>query len=230
MITHADATPPDGTHPAGATLASGGLDGVIKLWEARNGQHLRSLEGHKSAIFSVVFDPTLARLGTTELMGHYVYDDEGVKGRRVTVVDRGVLKTFLLDRAPLRGFPESNGHGRAEAGYVPVSRQSNLVVESNRSMSIENLTDMLRTEAKKQGKPFGLLFDNIEGGFTNTGRGQPNAFNVLPNVVYRIYTDEKRWHCLGMTKAKKDWMDDSTQRFPRHPLYVPAATKPVLFW
>ncbi len=144
------------------------------------------------SFLSVVFDPTLAKLANTELMGHYVYDDEGVKGQRVTVVDKGVLKTFLLDRAPIRGFPESNGHGRAEAGYVPISRQSNLVVESSRSMSIENLTDMLRTEAKKQGKPFGLLFDNIEGGFTNTGRGQPNAFNVLPNVVYRIYTDEKR--------------------------------------
>ena len=49
--------------------------------------------------------------------------------------------------------------------------------------------DQLRAEAKRQGKPFGLLFENIEGGFTTTGRGSPNAFNVLPNVVYRIYTD-----------------------------------------
>jgi hypothetical protein len=47
----------------------------------------------------------------------------------------------------------------------------------------------LRDEARRQGKPFGLLFDNIEGGFTTTGRGSANAFNVLPNVVYRIYTD-----------------------------------------
>ncbi|OFV90892.1 MAG: hypothetical protein A3H95_10715 [Acidobacteria bacterium RIFCSPLOWO2_02_FULL_64_15] len=144
------------------------------------------------SFLSVVFDPTLARLGSTELMGHYVYDDEGVKGRRVTVVDKGTLKTFLLDRAPIKGFPQSNGHGRAEPGAVPVSRQSNLIVESSRSMSLDSLTDMLRSEARKQGKPFGLLFDNIEGGFTTTGRGSPNAFNVLPNVVYRIYTDEKR--------------------------------------
>ena len=49
--------------------------------------------------------------------------------------------------------------------------------------------NQLRDEARRQGKPFGLLFDNIEGGFTTTGRGSPNAFNVLPNVVYRIYTD-----------------------------------------
>jgi hypothetical protein len=56
----------------------------------------------------------------------------------------------------------------------------------------DKLMDMLREEARKQGKPFGLLFDNIEGGFTNTGRGSANAFNVLPNVVFKVYTDASR--------------------------------------
>jgi len=141
---------------------------------------------------SVVFDPTLRKLGNVELMGHYLYDDEGVKARRVTVVEKGILRTFLVDRAPVHGFARSNGHGRAEPGFVPVSRQSNLTVESSHSVSIEKLLDMLRDEARRQGKPFGLLFDNIEGGFTNTGRGSANAFNVLPNVVYKIYTDQSR--------------------------------------
>jgi TldD protein len=144
------------------------------------------------SFLSVIFDPTLKKVGNVELMGHYTYDDEGVKARRVTVVDKGILKTFLVDRAPTRDFPRSNGHGRAEPGYLPVSRQSNLLVESTRSVSNDKLMDMLREEARKQGKPFGLLFDNIEGGFTNTGRGSANAFNVLPNVVYKVYTDESR--------------------------------------
>jgi predicted Zn-dependent protease len=144
------------------------------------------------SFLSVVFDPTLRKLGNVELMGHYLYDDEGVKARRVTVVDKGILKTFLVDRAPVKGFARSNGHGRAEAGFVPVSRQSNLAVESSRSVSTEKLLDMLRDEARKQAKPFGLLFDNIEGGFTNTGRGSANAFNVLPNVVFKVYTDASR--------------------------------------
>jgi predicted Zn-dependent protease len=143
------------------------------------------------AFLSVVFDPGQKKLGTTELMGHYEYDDEGVKGQRVTVVDKGILKTFLLDRAPVRTFVKSNGHGRAEPGYVPVSRQSNLIVESSRTVSDEALMNMLKDEARKRGKPFGLLFDNIEGGFTTTNRGSANAFNVLPNVVYRVYTDAR---------------------------------------
>jgi predicted Zn-dependent protease len=141
------------------------------------------------SFLSVEFDPSLKKVGNVELMGHYLYDDQGVKGQRVTVVDKGVLKTFLLDRAPLKTFNKSNGHGRAEPGFMAVSRQSNLLVDSSKTMSNDDLMNQLRQEAKKQGKPFGLYFDNIEGGFTTTGRGSANAFNVLPNVVYRIYTD-----------------------------------------
>ena len=141
------------------------------------------------AFLSVIFDPTLKKLGNVELMGHYTYDDQGVRAQRVTVVEKGTLKTFLLDRAPLADFPRSNGHGRAEPGYLPVSRQSNLVVESSHAVSRDELMTQLRDEARRQGKPFGLLFENIEGGFTTTGRGSPNAFNVLPNVVYRVFTD-----------------------------------------
>src|SRR5207237_2247927 len=129
------------------------------------------------------------RLGNTDLLGHYLYDDEGVKARPVTVIDRGVLKTFLLGRAPLADFPQSNGHGRAQPGYLPTSRQSNLIVESTKTVTPEALVDMLRDEARKQDKSFGLLFENIEGGFTFTSRSQPNAFNVMPNIVYRVYTD-----------------------------------------
>ena len=95
------------------------------------------------SFLSVVFDPTQRKLGNTELVGHYLYDDEGVKARRVTVVDKGVLKTFLLGRAPLLAFPQSNGHGRAQPGYLPMSRQSNLMVESSKTVTPEALMEML---------------------------------------------------------------------------------------
>jgi TldD protein len=140
---------------------------------------------------SVVFDPTRDRLGNVTLNGYYQYDDEGVRARPVTVVDKGVLKTFLLGRTPLATVPQSNGHGRAQPGYKPVARQSNLLVQSDQSVSPERLMAMLREEIRKQGKPFGLYFENIEGGFTQTGRTAPNAFNVLPNVVYRVYADDR---------------------------------------
>jgi TldD protein len=141
------------------------------------------------SFLSVIFDPTARTRANVELMGHYQYDDEGVQARRVTVVDNGLLRGFLLGRTPLREFPSSNGHGRGEAGAVPVSRQSNLMVEAHETMTSAQLEEALREEARQQGKPFGLYFDNIQGGFTTTGRSNPNAFNVMPHVVYRVYTD-----------------------------------------
>jgi TldD protein len=139
--------------------------------------------------FSVYFDPTTRRIAETDLAGYYLYDNQGVKARRVTVVDKGVLKTFLMSRTPIEGLSQSNGHGRKQAGLTPVSRQSNLIVEVAPSAVQPDLKKLLTDEVKKQGLPFGLYFEDIQGGFTFTGRTIPNAFNVLPLVVYRVYPD-----------------------------------------
>ena len=140
---------------------------------------------------SVYSDPTLKALGTTELVGYYPYDDEGVRARRVTVVDKGILKNFLMSRAPIEGFDRSNGHGRRQQGFKVVARQSNLVVESSKQVSRAELKKLLVEQIKSANKPYGLFFDDIEGGFTFTQRTLPNAFNVMPTVVYRIFPDGK---------------------------------------
>jgi TldD protein len=141
------------------------------------------------ANFSVYADPTIRRLGASDLVGAYAYDNEGVKARRVVVVDHGILKNFLMSRSPIEGFPESNGHGRRQQGFAAVARQSNLIVEISNPVSHDELKQMLIAEIKKQKKPFGLYFDDVEGGFTLTGRTIPNAFNVLPIMVYRVFPD-----------------------------------------
>ena len=139
--------------------------------------------------FSVYFDPTLRRFANTDLDGYYAYDNQGVKARRVTVVENGVLKTLLRSRTPVQGIAQSNGHGRGQLGFDPVARQSNLVLEVASSAVRPDLKKLLIAEIKKQGLPFGLYFDQIEGGFTFTGRLILNSFNVLPLMVYRIYPD-----------------------------------------
>ena len=138
---------------------------------------------------SVYSDPTLKSLHGTELVGYYPYDDEGVKAQRVAVVQKGVLENFLMSRMPIEGFAHSNGHGRRQQGYEVAARQSNLVVESTKQVPRAELKRMLIEEVKAAKKPYGLLFDDIEGGFTFTQRTLPNAFNVLPTVVYRVYPD-----------------------------------------
>lgn len=138
---------------------------------------------------SVLDDTTRKKLGNEDLLGFYQFDDEGIPAQKVTLVDHGVLKAFEMSRSPLADFPHSNGHGRRQIGATPVSRQGNLIVESNKTMTNAQLRAKLIELLKQQNKAFGLLIDDIAGGFTFTGRGQPQAFQVQPLVVYRVYAD-----------------------------------------
>ncbi|MGO8759530.1 MAG: TldD/PmbA family protein [Terracidiphilus sp.] len=138
---------------------------------------------------SVADDPTLATFGSTWLSGSYQYDDEGQKAQRVELIQGGVLKTFLMSRLPIASFSASNGHGRAEAGHVPTGRQGNLIVTSAKTVPEADLRKQLIEEAKKQGKPYGLYFEDISSGFAVTQRASPQAFQVIPLVVWRVYAD-----------------------------------------
>src|SRR6266481_983524 len=138
---------------------------------------------------SIADDTTMKKLGKQDLLGYYQFDDEGVPAQRVPLVDHGVLKSFEMSRSPLVGFPHSNGHGRRQLGATPVSRQGNLIVQSSKTVTNAQLRAKLIELIKAQSKPFGLLIDDIAGGFTFTGRGQPQAFQVLPLVVYKVFPD-----------------------------------------
>jgi TldD protein len=141
------------------------------------------------SFLSVVFDPTRKTLDGLDLNGYYTYDDEGVKAKPVTVVENGILKTFLMSRSPIDGVDHSNGHGRRQPGLEPESRQSNLIVESKKQVSEKALRDMLIAEVKRQNKPYGLYFDEITGGYTTTQRRGLQAFTVIPLMVYRVFAD-----------------------------------------
>ena len=138
---------------------------------------------------SVADDPTLTTFGKTWLSGNYEYDDEGRKAQRVELIQNGVLKTFLMSRLPIASFAASNGHGRASTGHVPTGRQGNLIVTSTKTVPEAELKKLLIDEAKKQGKPYGLYFEDISSGFAVTQRASPQAFSVVPLVVWRVYVD-----------------------------------------
>ena len=138
---------------------------------------------------SVVDDPTVGEISGIKLAGTYEFDNEGTPAQKVVVIQDGVLKNFLMSRMPIKGFDKSNGHGRNQPGLMPTGRQGNLIVTSNQTVPERQLRQMLIDEAKKQGKPYGLYFDDIQGGFTLTTRSLPQAFQVLPVIVYKVYAD-----------------------------------------
>lgn len=138
---------------------------------------------------SVYDDPTLKKLGGLKLNGTYKFDDEGVPAQRVTLVDKGVLRAFLMSRSPVKGFPRSNGHGRCAPSRKPVARMGNLIVESSKTVPYEELRQKLIEAVKKQGKEYGLVFDDIAGGFTLTTTSAPQVYSLQPLIVTKVFAD-----------------------------------------
>jgi TldD protein len=135
---------------------------------------------------TITDDPTRAAIGKTSLNGTYGFDDQGVPAQRAVLVENGILRSFLLSRAPVPGFLKSNGHGRSAPGREPVARMGNLIVESSRIIPAAKLKDALIAEARKQDKPFGLLIRDVSGGNTDTSGYGYQAFKGQPRLVYKV--------------------------------------------
>jgi predicted Zn-dependent protease len=152
------------------------------------GQTFKEKVGQKviPAFLSIIDDPSKKSLNGTHLMGYYPFDDQGVPGERVVLIENGVLKNFLLSRTPVNGFERSNGHGRASYGRAPIARMSNTIIESNTEYSKEQLKELLIEEIKRQNKPFGLLIKSMKGGETNTSSYNFQAYRATPVVIYKV--------------------------------------------
>ena len=142
-------------------------------------------------LISVYDNATMKYFNNIPLRGYYAYDDEGVKSQNVTLIEKGILKSFLMGRSPIKDFPQSNGHGRKQAGYRPVSRMGVTVVEADHTVTYETLYQMLKDEIQTQKKPYGLIIDDISGGFTMLDTSNPQSFKVKPLLVYKVYPDDR---------------------------------------
>ncbi|TFG76936.1 MAG: TldD/PmbA family protein [Thermodesulfobacteriales bacterium] len=152
------------------------------------GQTFKEKVGQKviPAFLSIIDDPSKKSLNGTHLMGYYPFDDQGVPGERVVLIENGVLKNFLLSRTPVNGVERSNGHGRASYGRAPIARMSNTIIESKTEYTQEKLKELLIEEVKRQNKPFGLLIKSMKGGETNTSSYNFQAYRATPVVIYKV--------------------------------------------
>lgn len=137
----------------------------------------------------VVDDPRVESIAGEQLNGYYRYDDEGVPAQEAVIVDDGVFRGFLLYRSPIPGFPHSNGHGRRSTGNAAEARMGNTIVTARGGLPMAQLRAKLVALARQQGAPYAYVVDEIEGGFTMTGRVTPNAFNVRASTTWRVYVD-----------------------------------------
>lgn len=135
---------------------------------------------------TVIDDPTMKQFDGPSLMGHYLYDDQGVPARRVVLVKAGILQNYLLSRTPVEGFTSSNGHGRNGDYEYPMARMANFIVSTSNAKKKKVLKDMLIKESIKQEKPYGLIIRDVESGETNTSRYSFQAFKCAPKMVYKV--------------------------------------------
>lgn len=147
-------------------------------------QTYRGRVGEKivSDALTLIDDPRQAAFRGRPLFGHYDFDDEGVPARRVALIERGVLKGFLLSRYPVKGFPRSNGHGRAAVGQIPAGTPGSLFLTSSDPQPVEKLLARLREECRRQGKPYGLWVRNLRAVVTQQGGGGQGSIRLMARV------------------------------------------------
>jgi TldD protein len=143
------------------------------------GAYQSSLKTPVLPIFlTVVDDPTMKSFEDKSLLGSYSIDDEGVPAAPLTVVDHGKLVNYLVNREPVKDFPESNGHGRAALGQAAHSKAGVIVVKPTTTLTDAEMHAKLVALAKEQAR------DVYE---VETLGGE-----LAPRLLYRVTPDGKR--------------------------------------
>ncbi|RMH45315.1 MAG: hypothetical protein D6689_00120 [Deltaproteobacteria bacterium] len=175
-----------------------------------------------SPLLSVIDDPTTNRAAGHALIGGYRFDDEGVPGRRVQVIDRGKLVTLLMSRTPSAKIAHSNGHARRAGTGIFTGSPTNLFLRGHRGKSARALRRALIAEAKAQGLDYGLIVAQFDDPVvTANGELGPRQLleelnarrgSELPRVAlaYRLYTDGRIELVRGVQLAEtplRIWRD-----------------------
>jgi hypothetical protein len=147
----------------------------------------------------VVDDSTQTKFQGHTLLGHYLYDIEGVAPRPVTLIDKGVLKAFLLTRTPvLKDYPGSNGHARLSGSFGDQSAGfGNLFVRASQTTPAAGMKQKLIDMCKERNKPYGILIRKLD--FPSSASleelrrlvqasGGSHAITA-PLLAYRVYPD-----------------------------------------
>ncbi len=171
-----------------------------QLKDAEDGQTLSGKVGQQviSPLITITADPTLKEFNQEPLRGAYEYDDEGVKSRPVVLVEKGVLRNFMMRSSPIAGFSVSNGHGRKEKGFKAAARMSVLRTTASETVNYDELEKLLLEQIQKQNKPYGFIVEDLGGGFTFTGASMPQSFKLETKLVYKLFPDGRKEVVRGL--------------------------------
>lgn len=156
----------------------------------------------------VVDDPTQTQYEGHTLLGHYTYDMEGVAPQPLTLVEKGVLKTFLLTRTPVfKDYPGSNGHARMLGDYgTRWPGFGNLFIRVSETTPAADMKKKLIDAIRQGNKPYGILIRKLD--FPSnasiqelrqiaeaSGGSHPV---VAPLLAYKVYPDGREELVRGL--------------------------------
>ena len=193
----------------------------------RNGSvQVSELEGRQGARilpewFDVVDDPTQKEWRGRPLFGSYEVDREGVAPRPLPLVEKGVLKTFLLTRQPAPGFAGSNGRARLPGSFgANAAAIGNLFVRATETVTVADLKKKLIEMCKQRNKPYGVIVRRMDfpssASFEEERRLLSNSAQAgghpgsAPVLVYKVYPDGREELVRGLrfrglnTRSLKD--------------------------
>lgn len=127
---------------------------------------------------TTVDDPHAKKMDGLTPAGNYDVDDEGVDAHPVTVIDKGTLINYLVDRQPIRDFPHSNGRGRTALAGAPRPEISNLIIKASNGIPFEDLKKKLIQMCKDQGRPYGYYVETMLNG------------RDTPRLLWRVYAND----------------------------------------
>ncbi len=149
--------------------------------------------------FDVVDDPTQREWRGRPLFGAYDVDREGVRPQPLTLVEKGVLKSFLLTRQPVHGFSASNGHARLPGAFGAATASiGNLFVSSSETMPAGDLKKKLIELVKARGLSYGIVVRKMDYPSTASLDELRRTFTTAesaahpvssPVLVYKVYPD-----------------------------------------
>ena len=158
--------------------------------------------------FDVVDDPSQKEFHGRALFGAYEVDREGVMPKPLHVVEKGVLKNYLLTRQPVRGFEGSNGRARMPGSYGAAGATfSNLFITSTNTVPAAQLKKQLMELCQTRGKPYGILIRKMD--FPSSASigevrrmlaasqdgGRPVS---MPILAYKVYPDGREELVRGL--------------------------------